>query len=247
MVPIFGYSPSAGLSSRSNRRPFSRSSSAFSSLPGSGAWSCVAFCFALPAQAPQRASRVRVPARPRSTGRAGTRTATSDATTATDHAATRSGSRGQAAYSHAQERGEREPHANAEDVDDDERPQWKVKPRNEYDDGNAREQVAGAPEECLDSLQCFVLRVPGRRQKQRAPDRVLQRIVRGVLRDFGDSNHREHGCEGKEAVAAERDQRQDEQRAADAEILEYARDQEELHSSSTACSARSQRPPWCRG
>ena len=80
-----------------------------------------------------------------------------------------------------------------------------------------------------------------RRQEQRAPHGVLQRVVGGVLGDLGHADEGQHRGEREQPVAAEREHRQDEQRAADAEVLEDARHQEELNRPSRARSARNRR------
>ncbi len=97
---------------------------------------------------------------------------------------------------------------------------------DEYD--HSLNQVAGPDEEGIDCLLGVVLGFATRRQEQRLTCRVLNRIVRAVFEDLGPLQDDQHGqCEDR-CVSTEGDQRQDEQRAAHADVLEHSRDHEGL-------------------
>ncbi len=90
------------------------------------------------------------------------------------------------------------------------------------------QHVARPPEERVDRLLRLVLHLAAGRQEQRLARGVLNRVVARVLQGLGDADNSQHREEGDERVARERDEREDEQRPAHADVLEDAGHQEHL-------------------
>src|SRR5262245_37105499 len=85
-------------------------------------------------------------------------------------------------------------------------------------------EITCPPEERVDGLLGFVFRFAARRQKQRVACGVLDRIVGTVLENLRDADDAEDRNKRDRQIAAERDQREHEKRAAHADRFEHARD-----------------------
>src|SRR6185436_6107529 len=91
-----------------------------------------------------------------------------------------------------------------------------------------RKHISEAHEEGVVGLLRFVLGLAGRRQVERISCRVLQRVVDGVLRQLGRADERQQGKERHPGVADEGHRRENQERDADPEILDYARNEKRL-------------------
>ena len=91
-----------------------------------------------------------------------------------------------------------------------------------------RQHVAAAHEERVDRLLRLVLLLAGRRQPEQLTRGVHDRVVGRVLGRLDPAHHREADAGGDDGVAAERDERQRQQRAAQARVFDEARGDERL-------------------
>jgi hypothetical protein len=90
------------------------------------------------------------------------------------------------------------------------------------------QQIAGPDEERIDRLLRVVLGFAAGRQEQRVTRGVLNRVIRCVLENLGPLEHEQYRDEQHRRVSAQRNQRQDEERAAHTHVLEDSRDGERL-------------------
>src|SRR5207247_10510757 len=96
------------------------------------------------------------------------------------------------------------------------------------EDDDRLQHVASKLEKRIDGLLGLGFRFAARGQEERMASGALNRIVGAVLEHLRDADDGEDRNEGNRRIADQGDDRKDEQRAADADVLEYSRYQKGL-------------------
>ena len=123
---------------------------------------------------------------------------------------------------------EHEPDNRQRDVARREPADLQVQRRRAHIDDDGRQDIAAAREEGIDRLFRLVLLFPRGRQPEQLTRRIHDRIVGRIFGSLDPANEAEAGAGGNRRITAERNQRQREQRAAQAGVLDEARDDERL-------------------